>query len=589
MTSPVARAKARVRATLRTEIGVLRGWLGVSGRRLRGLPGRLRGLAAGVGVRGGQLGRWVHARARSGRGRVLLALLGVVVLAVPSLLGFALATLLGGGDAGGPGGVGTRVATIGVMAPLSGDLSTAGTAVRNAVALAIDEANESGAVPGWRLELSSRDDLARPDGGAQAADTFAANDRLIAVVGPVSSLVARVAVPTLAATGIAVVSPSNADPVLTGLDAEPRTRPYPSYFRLSGTDDLQAQVAAEYAVHTLGRRHIAIVDGEPRYGETLADRFATRAIALGASVTARYPVAAGESDDTEVEEIAASLEREAPNLVYLDADATFAGKLRARLAEGRMTAQILGSDALLNPRYPDEAKSADYGDLITSLLTPPTRLPAAGAFVAAYAQHFGGPTADDSGADGARSATVGSGGSGGGGTSRGASAGGSGSGSARSADRPAGAGSSASATSDGDGAPAPKPAASAVENSTRPDAGRQTRGGDAATSTAGTHNQADHDAAVQLAQRQAEAVPAVAAYAYDAARAIIRAAATVLPGRPGVDAAARRDLVTAIGRATFVGVSGTIAFDRFGDIRAPSVVLYTVLGDRFVALTSRTH
>ncbi|MCM3882207.1 branched-chain amino acid ABC transporter substrate-binding protein [Frankia sp. R82] len=481
----------------------------------------------------GRLGRWARGRARSRRGRVLLGLLAVVMLAVPSLLGFVLASALGGD---GSDGTGTKVATIGVMAPLSGDLSADGAAVRNAVALAVDEANESGVIAGWRLELSSRDDLARPDGGAQAADAFAANERLIGVVGPVSSLVARVAVPTLAAAGVPVVSPSNADPGLTGVGTEPRTRPYPSYFRLAGTDELQAQVAADYAVRTLGRRHIAVVDGEPRYGTTLADRFAAHATALGASVTAMYPIR-GDDDGPEVDDVAASLEQEGPDLVYLDTAASFAGRLRARLAEGGLSVQVLGSDALLRPRYTDEAKTAADGDLITSLLTPPTRLPAAGAFVAAYAQRFGGVPGPGNTTRSPRTS---------------------------SATSAAGSGQPAVNSSGGPTSPSVAPGRSADE-------------------------QTDHDAAVQLAQRRAESVPAVAAYAYDAARAIIRAAAAVLPGRPGVDAAVRRDLVAAIGRGTFVGVSGTIEFDRFGDTRSPSVVLYTVLAERFVALTTRSH
>jgi ABC-type branched-subunit amino acid transport system substrate-binding protein len=93
-----------------------------------------------------------------------------------------------------------------------------------------------------------------------------------------------------------------------------------------------------------------------------------------------------------------------------------------------------------------------------------------------------------------------------------------------------------------------------------------------------------NDPAAELELRRAEAIPAVAAYAYDAARAIIRAAATVLPGRTTVDAATRHDLVTAIGSGSFAGITGSVAFDRWGDTRSPTVVLYTVLGGRFVPL-----
>ncbi|WP_248819193.1 branched-chain amino acid ABC transporter substrate-binding protein [Frankia sp. AgB32] len=508
----------------------------------------------------GRIARWARARWRSRRGRVLLAAVVVLALGVPSAFGFVLATVLGGD--GGDGSPATRTATIGVLAPLSGELSADGTSVRNAVALAVDEANDDGAIPGWRLELSSRDDRSRPDGGAQAADAFAANDRLIGVVGPVSSLVARVAVPTLSAAGIPVVAPSTADPTLTGVGTgstgtaaggQARTRPYPTFFRLSGTDELQAQVAAEYAVTTLGRRRIAVVDGEPRYGTTLGDRFAAHATALGASVTAVYPTYA----DTDVDDVAASLEQEAPDLVYVTAGADFAGRLRARLAEAETSIQVLGTDALLRPHYTATAKTAADGDLITSLLVPPTRLPAAGAFVATYSQRYGGP-ADDQGGT----------------TPSGASDGDS----AGSADQ----GTEDGAAGDTSSAAAPAAAPTAGRAPGRPAAA------DPPDAASARQRQVAHDAAMELAQRRAAAIPAVAAYAYDAARAIIRAAAAVLPRRTAVDPAARRGIVTAIGRGTFAGVSGTVSFDRWGDIEGPRVVLYTVLGGRFVAMTTRT-
>lgn len=505
---------------------------------------------------------------------MVLAAIVVLILAVPSALGFGLAAAL---DSGGDGADVTRVATLGVMAPLSGDLSPDGTSVRNAVALAVDEANDDGAIPGWRLELSTRDDGSRPDGGAQAADAFAANDRLIGVVGPVNSLVAQVALPTLAEAGIPVVSPSTADPALTGVGGHPRTRPYPTFFRLSGTDELQAQVAANYAVRTLGRHRIAVVDGEPRYGTTLGDRFAVRAAALGASVTTMYPMAGDGGDGTDLDGVVTALEQESPDLVYVTTGASFAGKLRSRLADAGVSIQVLGSDGLLEPRYTDEARAAADGDLITSLLTPATRLPAAGAFVVAYSARFGGP-ADDEGATTSpedatpsRSATPSHGPS----PSHTATP-------SRGTTHPRPAARDVSA---GSGHPAIAPAVPGPRTD-RP--ATEDGDGDGDGPASARARQAAHDAAEELTLRQAEAIPAVATYAYDAARAIIRAAAAVLPGRQVVDAGARRHIAAAVGRGSFAGVTGTVAFDQWGDARRPSVALYTVLGGRFVALTTRT-
>nr|MDT0665908.1 ABC transporter substrate-binding protein [Micromonospora sp. DSM 115978] len=176
-------------------------------------------LLAGMVVAG------VRVRSRTNRGRVLLGVMAVLLVGLPTAAGFGVAVLVGVGDGGRPAPT-ERIAKIGLVVPLSGDLAEVGGAVRNAVQLAVEEANEAAAVPGWKLELVVYDDLSRPDGGAAAAVALAEDDAVVGVVGPLSSTVATVAVPTLDEAGIAVVSPSNTRAALTGHGDEPRDRPF---------------------------------------------------------------------------------------------------------------------------------------------------------------------------------------------------------------------------------------------------------------------------------------------------------------------------------------------------------------------------
>ncbi|MBL7490605.1 hypothetical protein [Frankia sp. AgW1.1] len=87
-----------------------------------------------------------------------------------------------------------------------------------------------------------------------------------------------------------------------------------------------------------------------------------------------------------------------------------------------------------------------------------------------------------------------------------------------------------------------------------------------------------------LTAQRAEMIPALAAYAYDSARALLRAAAVVLPGRLAVDDGARAAIAAQVGRGSFAGVTGQVSFDAFGDRRDPSSVVYAVLAGRFVPL-----
>ena len=109
----------------------------------------------------------------------------------------------------------TKTAKIGVIAPLSGDLSALGLGIRNSVDLAIKQANESNAIPGWKLEVAAEDDEAKPDVGKNAATKLAGDDDVIGVVGTLNSSVAQSVQPVLAAPTSRRFRPPTPEPHLT--------------------------------------------------------------------------------------------------------------------------------------------------------------------------------------------------------------------------------------------------------------------------------------------------------------------------------------------------------------------------------------
>lgn len=84
------------------------------------------------------------------------------VVMIGSTLVVASLALAGCGsrDAGssdsGSGSSSDKVAKIGVIAPLSGDLSALGLGIQHSVELAVKEANEKKAIPGWTLRGRGR-------------------------------------------------------------------------------------------------------------------------------------------------------------------------------------------------------------------------------------------------------------------------------------------------------------------------------------------------------------------------------------------------------------------------------------------------
>ncbi|HEX8869541.1 MAG TPA: ABC transporter substrate-binding protein, partial [Lentzea sp.] len=68
----------------------------------------------------------------------------------------------GGGNNGGSCDTSKGTLTVGVVAPLSGNLSALGIGIKQSAELAVDEANKKCTVKGYKLAVSAQDDEANP-------------------------------------------------------------------------------------------------------------------------------------------------------------------------------------------------------------------------------------------------------------------------------------------------------------------------------------------------------------------------------------------------------------------------------------------
>jgi branched-chain amino acid transport system substrate-binding protein len=229
---------------------------------------------------------WPSRRRRrlSRRGRAALA--GSVLILVAAAAG--LGWLTSRPSTGLPSGRWT----IGVHVPTSGEAASNGIAVRNAVQLAVDQANDEGRLDGVELALEAYDTggtgLADdPDKGAAAATKMASDPRTIAAVGPFTSPVAGSTIPITNEAGLLECSPSNSHPGLTKPDdgalefrsAHPKRI---NYVRLSPSTDVAAEALASFATHDLDAES-ALVMADPEWKIETAD-FAKAFTALGGQV-----------------------------------------------------------------------------------------------------------------------------------------------------------------------------------------------------------------------------------------------------------------------------------------------------------------
>jgi branched-chain amino acid transport system substrate-binding protein len=167
-----------------------------------------------------------------------------------------------------------RVVKIGLIEALSGRNAEPGQGVRNAVELAIRQANQRNAVSGWRIELAA-EDAGDPESAAKAAAKLAADPQVGGVLGTASSSVSRATIPVLAQSDIVQLAYSNTNPTLSlgPFPTQAPKRVWPNFVRLVANDLLQGGFAASYAFEQLAFRSVATVNDQKTYGLGLVTAF----------------------------------------------------------------------------------------------------------------------------------------------------------------------------------------------------------------------------------------------------------------------------------------------------------------------------
>ena len=277
-----------------------------------------------------------------------------------------------------------KVVKIGVIAPLSGDLTATGTGIRNSVDLAIRQANDKNKVPGWRIELAAEDDAAKPDVGAQAAAKLSSDAAVVGVVGTYNSSVALQVAPVLLRSNVVEISPANTNDTLTrgqNFKTSP-ARAFSNYFRTATLDSLQGGFAADYAYQDLKAKNVAVIHDKKAYGQGLADSFKSQFEKDGGKVLTTETINPGDKDFSAV---LTKIKPMNPDLIFYGGEYP-EGSLISSQAHGAQAikAPVMGGDGLVDPTYTKTAGNAGNGDYATSVGAPPESLASAKTFIADY-------------------------------------------------------------------------------------------------------------------------------------------------------------------------------------------------------------
>jgi branched-chain amino acid transport system substrate-binding protein len=205
---------------------------------------------------------------------------------------FLAAACSGGGTGGGDKGE----IIIATEFPTSGADRASGRPAEAGATYAIQTA---ATVKGFKLTAKNYDDAVNgvhdPQKGAQNVTDMVNNAKVLGMVGPFNSNVARAVIPVGSKANLAQISPSNTNECLTQdfayCDPKPaalRDASQPiNYFRIAAPDTVQGPAMADFAIDTLKITKIAIWSDNETFGKGVADNFSKRFVAKGGTVVVR--------------------------------------------------------------------------------------------------------------------------------------------------------------------------------------------------------------------------------------------------------------------------------------------------------------
>ena len=250
----------------------------------------------------------------------------------------------------------------GLCAPMTGGAASWGQKSEVGAKFAIERINARGGVvpkgksSAMKLELIEvADDKNDPREGASIAQRFADNEKILFMVGPLTSSVALAQAPIMNKNGLTQLA--------IGATAPAYTNAGPYSFRLIPTDSFQGRYIAKWANDQGKWKTFAIIYVNDDYGKGLAEVFQTGLREVGVPEKNIVASEAFLPNDTDFSAQLAKIKGLTPDALFI-AGHYKEGALIARQArELQLDAQILGTDGIGHPEYIKVAGKAAEGTI----------------------------------------------------------------------------------------------------------------------------------------------------------------------------------------------------------------------------------
>jgi len=286
------------------------------------------------------------------------------VTAFCAVLAIATALAASAGCGGGPSTI-----KIGVIAEMTGPLSSVGLSCKQGADLAAKEINEAGGIDvGGRkmnVELVVRDCADKPERSAALVDELGEIDGLVAIIGPNATANAMPAADRAEARKIVLVTPWSTSPKTTLTSAG---KPKRYVYRTCVTAGYEGDQLAKFARATLGAPGSAVIYDET--AEVLriqADEYVKGFKAAGGTVSAFEPFKPADKDfSAQLGRIKAA----APEVLFVCSYGENAPAILQQARAAGVTAQFVGCDGWSSPEVIGRTGAAIEGSYVFNMYSP---------------------------------------------------------------------------------------------------------------------------------------------------------------------------------------------------------------------------
>lgn len=272
------------------------------------------------------------------------------------------------------------VVKIGLITPLTGDVKTFGESTKNAFNIALEEYAKTGK---YKIVPIIADDRNDPTEGANAALKLISQDKVLAIVGPLTS---KVAIP------VSEIANSNKTPMISGTATSPKVtfsdgKRKPYVFRACYIDPFQGTIGANFAIKQLKAKTAAVLyDVGNDYSKGLAEYFKATFAKGGGNVVAYESY---QKDDVDFSALITKVGMKKPEVIYVPDYYNKVALIAKQIREKGLKSALIGGDGWDSPELIKIAGNSIVGGSFTNHYSPDRKDPIADAFIKKYKEKFG--------------------------------------------------------------------------------------------------------------------------------------------------------------------------------------------------------